>query len=212
MASEVDLCNMALGHLGDEAQVTAIKPPDGSVQSKHCGRFYPIARDQLLEAHPWSFATKRVALVANVDTIDGWTYAYAVPSKCLRPVAVLLPDALDDSDGEAFLLESAADGAKVLYTNVEQATLRYIEQVDDTTKFTPAFCAALGRLLASYLSGPILKGATGTKVGEEQMKLYLLAEARAKALDSNAAKSNNYRDFTPAAVAARGGYVRTSWR
>ena len=49
MASEVDICNLALGHLGDNATVASLNPPEGSVQAQHCARFYPIARDALLE-------------------------------------------------------------------------------------------------------------------------------------------------------------------
>lgn len=212
MSSEVDICNLALAHLGDEAQVLAIKPPDGSVQSKHCGRFYPIARDQLLESHPWSFATKRASLAANADSVEPWAFAYALPSKCLRALAVLLPSQCDDEDGEDFIIEIDADGAKVLYTNAEQATLRYIEQIDDTTKYTPGFVGALSRLLASYLAGPILKGVTGMKVSQEHLRLFLLEAVTARAADSNAAKRSGYDNFIPSAVKARGGDAGWRWR
>ena len=33
MASDVDVCNLALSHIGDTANVASINPPDGSVQS-----------------------------------------------------------------------------------------------------------------------------------------------------------------------------------
>ena len=48
MPSEVDICNLALGHLGDSATVATIDPPEGSAQAEHCARFYPIARDARL--------------------------------------------------------------------------------------------------------------------------------------------------------------------
>ena len=62
MASEVDICNLALGHLGDNATVSSISPPEGSAQAEHCARFYPLARDALLEMGYWNFAMRRVAL------------------------------------------------------------------------------------------------------------------------------------------------------
>jgi hypothetical protein len=62
VASEVDICNLALGHIGDSATVSSINPPEGSAQAEHCSRFYPIARDSLLEMHNWGFATKRTNL------------------------------------------------------------------------------------------------------------------------------------------------------
>ena len=34
MASNVDICNLALSLIGDVAKVSSITPPDGSVQSE----------------------------------------------------------------------------------------------------------------------------------------------------------------------------------
>lgn len=202
MSSDVDVCNTALSHLGDEAEVVAIVPPDGSIQSKHCGRFYPIARDRLLEMHPWSFAVKRVTL-ANLTAIAGWTYAYGVPTAMIRPLSILPDTAPDDSTSDEFIVETQADGTKVVYTNTQNATLRYIDLITDTTKFTPGFVAALSRLLAHYLAGPILKGMTGIKVGEEQLKIFMVEVAAAKSADSNSGSRNSYRDFVPAGIKAR---------
>ena len=61
MASDVDICNLALSFLGDDANVSSISPPEGSQQSEHCARFYPIARDGLLQMHNWNWASRRRA-------------------------------------------------------------------------------------------------------------------------------------------------------
>ena len=60
MASEVEICNLALARLGDAATVVSIDPPEGSAQAEHCAMFYPMARDTLLAQHPWGFAQRRV--------------------------------------------------------------------------------------------------------------------------------------------------------
>ena len=62
MASAVDICNLALARLGDSATVASIDPPEGSAQSEHCARFYPLARRQIFEAHNWSFLIRREKL------------------------------------------------------------------------------------------------------------------------------------------------------
>ena len=67
--SEVTICNLALSHLGDTAQVTSIKPPDGSVQAQLCANFYYQARNALLEMHAWGFATRRAVLAAVSDPL-----------------------------------------------------------------------------------------------------------------------------------------------
>jgi len=70
MASDVDLGNLMLSHLGDDATVTNLNPPEGSSQAEHVAVFFPIARDSLLEMHNWNFATRRAPL-AETDLPEG---------------------------------------------------------------------------------------------------------------------------------------------
>lgn len=183
MASEVDLCNVALSHLGDSATVASIDPPEGSTQAEHCARFYPIARDALLEAHTWAFATKRVVMAELANNWPQWQYAYARPNDCVKAIAVLAKDAAADYQTGAqwpyptapmevgamlsvevpqpFACETNDTGAQVIYTNQETAMLRYVARITDTTKFSYTFTMALTWSLASMLAGPIIKGEVG---------------------------------------------------
>ena len=86
MATEIDICNLALAHLGDDATIASIKPPEGSAQAEHAARFYPIARNSLLEAHTWNFAAKRASLATTTNTIEQWEYAYVAPADMMTPV------------------------------------------------------------------------------------------------------------------------------
>lgn len=201
--SDVNICNMALGHLGDAAQITAIAPPDGSAQAAYCSRFYAHARDEALELIAPQFAVKRnaPAALATNDLESIWGYAYPMPNKCLRVLQVLTPEATDLDRGQPFLIEGG-----VIYTNVASAVVRYVEQVDDTTKFTPHFVSALSRLIAHYVAGPLIKGETGVDVAKDQYKIYRAAVNEAAALDRQAGlapASQSYTDFTPGALAAR---------
>lgn len=107
--SEVVICNLALAHLGDTATVASISPPDDSVQAQLCARFYPVARDALLEMAAWGFATRRVSLALLQEAVDGssprvypdkspatWRFMYALPNDALNVLAVLPKDAPDD--------------------------------------------------------------------------------------------------------------------
>jgi hypothetical protein len=96
MASVVDICNLALAHLGDNATIASIDPPEGSAQAEHCQRFYPIARDTLLEMHSWSFSTKRAYGAEVENTWSMWEYAYAMPNDASDIIAVIPPEARDD--------------------------------------------------------------------------------------------------------------------
>lgn len=204
MTSEVDLCNLALSHLGDEADIIAISPPDGSRQAAHCARFYPLARDAVLQSFPWSFATKRITLAAMTNpSPHDWQYAYALPATCLRPLSALTPGmpaanfGNDESDAGSFpyVLETGQDGIRVLYTNVQTAVLRYVDKVTDTTAFPPLVVLAISRLLASFLAGPILKGETGIKVADAHGQRFKVELAAACAADARLGRrdSSQYR-------------------
>lgn len=210
MASEVDVCNLALGHLGDAANLQSISPPDGSAQADHCARFYPIARDSLLEMHDWSFATKRASLALLSLTCAQWLYAYANPSDCLNQIAVLDPMATDDSSvgislgyftgpfgmpapsiergaytPQPFITEAAADGSEVIWTNQQNAVLRYLARVTDTSKFENLFTLALTWHLAGMLAGPVLKGDSGVKAAQMCLSGFKTAYGMAVSSDAN---------------------------
>lgn len=208
MASEVDICNLALGHLGDTATVASLSPPEGSAQAEHCARFYPIARDSLLEMHSWGFATKRVTLALLTSGYPEWDYCYAQPGDALNLLAVLPPSANDDYSGQyginsqivsnssvpmsaggqyvpqAYSAESLADGTEVIYTDQADAVLRYTGRVEDPTKFSPLFVMTLSWHLAGMLAGPIIKGDAGAAEAKRcasMMQAYL-----SKAMESDA--------------------------
>ncbi len=201
MASEVDICNLALGHLGDNATVASLDPPEGSAQAEHCARFYPLARDAILELHDWNFATKRAQPAMIASPWPQWRYAYVQPSDCLRVLAVLNPEATDDysqslprpwsqsgldNPGMAtytpqpFVCETDDEGREVILTNQENALVRYVAFVSDTTKFTPLFTTTLTWHLASLLAGPVIKGDAGRAEGKrcEAMAATWLIQAR----------------------------------
>lgn len=188
MASEVDICNLALAHIGDKATVSAIAPPDGSIQADHCKRFYPIARDALLEMHAWGFATKRRSLSLLSDPPTSWEYRYMYPTDCLKPWAVLPYQATDDQNSVDFIVETASDGTKTILTNEESATLRYTFKITDTTKFSLTFTSVLARLLASYLAGPVLKGKTGREESKNQFNIFTAELILAGGHDANSQK------------------------
>lgn len=199
MASEVDIANLALAHLGDNATVASLDPPEGSAQAEHCARFYPIARDSMLEMHTWKFSTKRVQLAELTSEAAQWDYCYAKPADLIKIIAVLPPNINDDlslSYTEADMVfpfapagqsltsyapqdysaEALADGTEVIYTDQEDATLRYSARVTDPTKFSPLFVNALSWHLASMLAGPIIKGDAGAAEAKRcaaMMQMYL---------------------------------------
>lgn len=201
MASEVDICNLALARLGDNATVASIDPPEGSAQAEHCARFYAVARDSLLEMHAWKFATRRVLLAKlTVESWD-WAFAYAEPTGALKLLGVLSATASNEDETQPYEAESAANGAAIILTNQEDASLRFVARVTDTTKFSPLFVDALAWLLASYLAGPVLKGDAGAAMAKACLQSFMLAFSNAKVSDANQRKVRP--EHTPAWIAGR---------
>lgn len=185
MASEVEIANLALSHLGDEATIASLDPPEGSPQAEHCARFYPIARDTLLEMHPWSFATRRVSLAELTVESWAWEFAYAYPASCVKILSVLPREASSDDQTQPYETETTGDGTPIILTNTEQATCRYVARVTDSARFPPLFVDALSRLLASYVAGTLIKGDAGHKASMDQLNAFNLSASRAMVSDAN---------------------------
>lgn len=206
MASTVDICNLALSHLGDVANVASIDPPDGSVQAGLCARFYPIARDSMLETHTWSFAVKRQSLSLVDYETSSWDYAYAVPSDAMTVIAVQPAETEDDystrfapSDTlvagpviaagayvpRRFTIEINGTGQRVILTDEPNAIVRYTSRATDATQFPSTFVIALSWSLASMLAGPIIKGDEGAAQGMRCTRMAAMYLSEARTMDAN---------------------------
>jgi len=205
MATEEDICNLALSHLGDTATVASLNPPEGSAQAEHCARYFPIARDTLLEMHTWRFSMRRIALAKLTSNWPEWDFAYAKPSAALKVWAVLSPNATDDNSApgrlpsaiapqvtsgwgiytpQPFSVEVDTDGAEVIYTDQDNAVLRYTTVVTDTSRFSPLFVMALSWHLASMLAGPVIKGDAGA--AEAKRSTGMMQSYLSQAMESDA--------------------------
>lgn len=209
MASVVQICNMALSHIGSEARVASISPPDGSVEAGYCSTFYDQARTEMLEPGNWNFSLARVALAQVTNASTQWAYAYALPSDCMRARRVLRPGQVitvftqdeveyspDDNNSASFEVEG-----EVLYTNEPDAVLVYARDVTDTNKFTPSFATALSYLLASYLAGPVIKGNEGTRIGDDMRDRATALASLSATAAANASSTSH--DFMPSNLQAR---------
>lgn len=191
MSSVVQICNLALSRLGDEATVGSIDPPEGSAQASHCAQFYPVARDSMLEMHAWSFATRREALAElDADTFD-WAHDYALPAGCLRVLQILpasggaLSAGLYAQDAMQHEVIADAEGAPMVLSNIPDAIIVYTKQVVDTQRFTPLFTDALAWLLASYLAGVVVKGSDSINVAKAMNQMFAGVYAQAVSADAN---------------------------
>lgn len=204
--TEVDICNLALSHLGEGTKITSINPTDGSVQSSYCATFYPIARNSLLEMQTWNFAMRREELVETTNTSTEWDYAYVMPANAVKIVSILPPDSSDDYsttfaapsstyytapvvaagtyNPQAFAIEIDSDGKQVIYSDQPDAVVRYVDRITDTRMFSQQFVIALSWHLASMLAGPVIKGDVGAAEAKRCQQMLMLYLGKAETHDA----------------------------
>ena len=201
MTTAVAIANLALSHLGDDATIANLDPPEGSAQAEQAALFYPIARDALLEMYPWNFALRRTTLaLLDEDPNTQWRYAYALPSNVLGVFAVQGAEDADDFVGTSYGPVVAingvndSDNTRVLYTNVVDARIRYTVAVTIPSFFPPLFTVALSYFLASFLAGPVLKGETGRTVAGAMLSTMSGYLNKAQDMDAKQRRANRIRD------------------
>ena len=183
MSSEVDLCNWALGHIGQEQTITSLT--ENSKAARICNRYYTQARDTLLAEYPFPFARRSVALALTADPPQpGWQFQYAYPANCLKAYRVCTSDGirvlmakwqtwvdgtmllnlppgyaypgLNYSLGRMPFEVVYGSAAPAIVTDLENAYLLYSAQVTDASRFTVLFCESLAWRLAALISMPML--------------------------------------------------------
>lgn len=208
MATEVDICNMALD---------AIRAPrigdlsEKSVSAKQCSLHYPEVRDGMLDDE-WSFSTKIAPLVTSFLEVTGWRYTYVLPSDCIRLTRAFVPDpTLDLPDGTVFRPEYRAsqevferavlyqvlrqDDEKVLVSNTSGLYARYRSRLTQAGDFPVWFRRALAYLLAAEIAVPILGHTLGVQMKNGLLSMYQAYLARAVSADGNEQKiSTEYAD------------------
>lgn len=198
MASEVQICNLALSHVG-AASIQSLE--DKTKEAGRCNLLYEPARDAVLREHKWSFATKRetLALLPDEDKVDEWEFAYQYPSDCLaareiyndfnnvRRDGLLHHDHQHHAHGNTDRINfevavNKGKTAKIIFTNKEDAELIYTAEITDPNLFDTQFRDALAWKLASELARPLR---ANPKMEELLYQKYLFIMATTQASDAN---------------------------
>jgi len=200
MTTPVDICNVALAHIGHKATVVSIDPPESSNEAEYGALFWPTVRRSTLSSHSWGFATVRVSLASLAITPPTpWLYAYAKPSNCVRFLGIKEPNASDDIPFSDYR-EGRQNNQTVIYSNVETAVGVYVEDVTDSQLYLPELITAQEYLMAAKYAGPIIKGTEGMNVGRSMLEIGMNYLAEAKRID--ASQTNNSDVTSPSTYKA----------
>lgn len=188
MASEVDICNRALSHIGASATISSLT--EQSEEAFHCNLLYADIRDAVLRAHPWGFATRHLAL-SDVGTPPGnWAYRYAYPNDCIYAREILQTDTAGDPIKFEVALGDAYN-ARVILTDEEDAVLIYTYKVTNTTIFDPLFTNALAWKIASEICMPLTRDQDRMKAAYQ---MYQGAIAEAQVFNTNESHEDILRE------------------
>ena len=167
MASQLTICNLALGRLG-AASILDLNGTQKEAQA--CRLFYQPSLDEVLRCHPWNFAIRRADLTADpIDPSFGWAKSYALPSDCLRVVDLNDLGAL--TDPPRWQIEGRS-----IYCDSDEAHIRYIARVDDPNQYDSLFVAALSCLLAANIA----KKVTGIRLDRASQVAGIRSRLRAE--------------------------------
>ena len=149
MASEVDICNIALYRVGAE-RISSLS--DNNKRAKICNDIYSFERDLLLREHPWNFATKRVSLAKTANTPEfGYDSEFQLPSDYVRVI--------DTEYGDFETFEYRVEGDKFL-CDENSVKIEYVYQVTNTSLYDAKFTEALSLRIASRLAYSMVNSST----------------------------------------------------
>ncbi len=177
--SAVDIWNLALDMLGAGPPITSVN--DGSQLGQLCARVYPVCRNEVLRAHEWNCAITRADLTQLADApVSEYSYQYQLPVSplCLR--VLNMP--------EATTAVYRIEGDRLL-TDEDEVSIRYIQELTDTSKYPPD----LIELVALKLAETIAFKVTNDKAKEAAM----FQKYEFKLMDAKAANRNEYRQPDP---------------
>jgi hypothetical protein len=182
--AEADICNLALLRIGQRQTIDDLD--EESEQAEACSVLYPLARDAVLEAARWPFATGRAELAAlSGVTRTNWQYVYALPTDYLAArfivVAGLRAPAVDQRIPYALEYDSITK-KQVLLTDLSPAELVYTARIENVALFSPLFVQALAWKLAADLC-LALPVKPGVGVAMQQQYRIALSEAAASMLN-----------------------------
>ena len=153
MASIVDMCNSALNLLG-ASTISALT--DDSKNARLCNQRFDSVRNRVFRSHAWNCLHKRVQLAQNSTApVVEYTYAYALPSDCLRVLKIHN----GTTDSIASAIDYKLEGRNVV-TDEGTVYLIYVALDTDPNNYDSYLQESISHQLAADLCYAITNNAT----------------------------------------------------
>lgn len=216
MANKIDICNMAMGRLGQSARIATLAEQSVAAYTFNAIWDQTLAFVQSDAIWPWLLRTEALAL-SSADPDPGWRFRYSRPNDCLTAYAISDRALLDQYPRLGFWCDDTwrhqlfgrvldwrdAHGAAEteILANVEDAWLVYAVSEPNPARFPAKFCEALAARLAVDASGPII-GQAGMNNRGALLQEYDFAKNAAAVHDYNEGRESG--GYETPSLAARG--------
>lgn len=200
MTTQREIYNMALANLGVSKKILDTSAPDKNREILDV--YWNVAVKQMLADFDWGFASNyRTLTVADNKPINKkYEFAYDYPNDVLSPREIIGENVYVSFSNEKEKLQVVNyNGTTQIWCNVENAILRYTQNINEVGKFSNEFVIALSWLLA-YFACPSVVGSRTQHVDCYQE--YKEWCSSGQTIDAN--KDNNYDDYVNEWIEARG--------
>ncbi|MHA8112854.1 hypothetical protein ACX122_07025 [Kosakonia cowanii] len=170
MASVVEICNRALSSIGNSRSINSLN--EASKEAGECSLYFDACRDSVLADFDWNFATKRVALADTGTPPPDWKFAYRYPTDCVRITEIMVPGVRNPTAAQRISYEVGADASgtgKLIYTDQEDAWMKYVGRVTDVNMYDAIFAEALAWRLAAAINMALTGNAD---LGNNALNMY----------------------------------------
>jgi hypothetical protein len=199
MATKVEICNLALGHLGIGKQIVTLDT-EQSQEAIACRRFFDVTRDETLRDAAWPFARRRMTLAQiEEDPNDDWAYSYRYPTDCLMIRRIYSGIRTDDRQSRVSYEIASDDAGWLIFTDEDDAKVTYTTRYEDVAHYPPDFVMAMALRLAFNIAPWLTKG-DPFGMGNRALQMYVqeISKARASAFNEEQPDENPFSEFTRA--------------
>ena len=155
-SNRLEIYNQALGFVGTR---TVGSPNERTPEAIQCELMWDRARRSALRDFPYRFAVRRMRLPEKElpDVYESeWLHCYGIPDTVLKVVRV--HDGARRGINKTPYAIQRGDEGEMLLTDVEQAMIDAVVDVEDISQWDDAFVAAMARKLACLICVPLCKG------------------------------------------------------
>lgn len=182
MTTAVTICSNALLELGADP-INSLE--EGTKFARLCANLYPSLRDDVLRAHYWKCATKRVILSPLEEKpAFGWAYQFKLPGDWLRTVQV----------GDQYCQPDYEQEGMNLLMRVSECKLKYVWRNEVEASWSRNLIRQMEIEMAARLAYAVTKSTT---VRDSKLQEAMAHLKVAKAIDG---QDNPAEEFAEASL------------